>query len=55
MNQILYECDVIFENFFKSYEELEQNINHRLRSKEFFRPEERFTERLLQDNHLQAP
>lgn len=42
MNQILYESDVTFERNFTSYEALEQDINHRLRSKDFFEPSEAF-------------
>ncbi len=46
MNQVIYECEVIIDNFFESYEDMENRINQTLRSKEYFSPGERFCEYL---------
>ncbi len=50
MKQILFESRVIIEDFFESYEEMERRINGSLRSKEHFRPNDRFTEQLQQES-----
>ena len=43
MNQIIFEATYHLEERFQSYEVLESDINHRFRSKEFFRPSEEFS------------
>jgi len=50
MNQIVYEASFILDERFRSYEDLEDCINHSLRSKLAFRPSEEFARNLYKEN-----